>query len=1415
MADARQSGQRASPRHLATRNYSFDMKFTSLSPENRGQSERVLGYLNFSTGSFDPKFFRDLDDLFYDLDVLNRAEQKRNSSFIEQDESLSGQNEQAISNLFNSGDSIKTYQLLYDILKDGLEYLQKETSTFKNNAQALGALSFTFDHVLPAYQEFHKDLLYHKTDDELFTSFFIARTFQYVLQSEAPWDDFKQADIIHRLNDYVGYRPTAVLHSRQKMQPYSHEFFQPIPLYIEGVGIWKGPYQDVCAVALDILRHTDESILTRAYFDPDNMRELAIDVRTLDFDHPVNRRLNYPFGSWDASSVDNKGLFRRYIIHQTTLDAICSRILSGIQPYEELVYEAGAVLAGTMLMGASINGSSPDSHDSSVTLSTLLPIVAQYRDDFYESLMEKSPEPIRTRLIKEVKTYRQPFGAARQYFNHILSKLRAEQLQNVQLARLYAWMGYPDAAQDRASLVKSVSARMRCQIDCLLTNSHSLLDDNIIDDVLPMITQIETILEDGIQCGAFVDPWNILGFGDQFPLFHSAEDSTPDQRIDELINLMGAIFNLYSRTMRQASANNKPELKEELSANMHRLANWWDQYGSSDLSSIDSISGNESWESANQVADALAVWKKAGAAAGDIKFWRPQVENFDSTKAYAQLIEELMDQKDYVAAMALLMNWLSVSDEILLDDGDYSIHPLILRWMEDQWFKSSKMDRIEGRRGKETMDGWSASKKFIDFLEANAGAYWEIPHLEVSQNGFPSFDEFKQGLKEDSSENDSFDDLFLNFMGMPKPPEEGDASDNFNPIDEDVEDEGDEEDDDDNVFRSAYENVVYRDTTDDGIDSDMMDDKSADPLADFELMGEMDRINDRLLFWVTVARLWKMSAVFSLNYANAHPDRDETLSSWAKTGREKLQQLLYLTTEVEQYKIPAPTDSRQSLIEYEQRRAIKDSLLERLVSTIVEMEDVCRILASTVSEPIPDNDNTWESLNQRILQAMLHSDVDRIHELWQPFLNVLSEQTLLYRPIARGGSAQKIAKSKGVQIVIQRLLNTLPRLGLMLYSLDLLNISQQIEHTHPIGMGAITRFDKIFEVACFGMVRNIVETSSNRRQNWSVISLTETLEKLAEALLSCWLSHSQGIRVSSIESIGSTHQWIRLQAFIKKYGKDLFSPIYMGYGSLQAILHQTVPFWLKNLMNSDEPEMGETLLEDLRNNSISFDEACHWLEIVYDSILEYYGQYIDYNSTTTQSDKGEMLFALLDFLRLQATYDRIAWKLMPVATIHSALVREGKMEAADFWRRAIAERCSDVADAQWERYTQLQKQYGMLMTGIGDRIGERFVRPLEVEQLCSLIEPAINEQKEKKPLVSFKMFIDGVARFAESPKGNGFELPSWLEDIEKEAQRIRNRSEEEDEMLDLSVYVKPVTQTKAKLLKTIAAMKKRVADNDN
>ena len=57
-----------------------------------------------------------------------------------------------------------------------------------------------------------------------------------------------------------------------------------------------------------------------------------------------------------------------------------------------------------------------------------------------------------------------------------------------------------------------------------------------------------------------------------------------------------------------------------------------------------------------------------------------------------------------------------------------------------------------------------------------------------------------------------------------------------------------------------------------------------------------------------------------------------------------------------------------------------------------------------------------------------------------------------------------------------------------------------------------------------------------------------------------------------------------------------------------------------------------------------------------EAVVENYAEYVDYNSTTTQSDRGEMLYTLLDFLRLRTSYDLVAWKLQPVVLAHDVLV---------------------------------------------------------------------------------------------------------------------------------------------------------------
>ena len=60
---------------------------------------------------------------------------------------------------------------------------------------------------------------------------------------------------------------------------------------------------------------------------------------------------------------------------------------------------------------------------------------------------------------------------------------------------------------------------MSCQIYCRLTSAHLALDRGELAEAAAALPDAEELLHRAIRCGAFVDPWNILGFGGQFALF--------------------------------------------------------------------------------------------------------------------------------------------------------------------------------------------------------------------------------------------------------------------------------------------------------------------------------------------------------------------------------------------------------------------------------------------------------------------------------------------------------------------------------------------------------------------------------------------------------------------------------------------------------------------------------------------------------------------------------------------------------------------------------------------------------------------------------------------------------------------------------------------------------------------------------
>ena len=390
------------------------------------------------------------------------------------------------------------------------------SSAFRDVTQAAAALDLA-GRVLTAYREHHRDLLAHLSDVELFTPFFLARVLEAVLTLGATNADERQ--VVARLNDFVGHRPLALLETRPQGEPYAHERHRPIPLYLRGAGVAYGRYHDLVSRALDILNGTDPGLLAEAAFDPALLDELAVDARAYDHGHPVNRRPNYVFGEWDPHHLDNQGRHRRYVARKITLDGLLDRVEQPSPlPRDERLTEAAAVLAGTVLMAAGVGGSSPTAHDSATTLGTLIPRIARYRDSFYERLLNKMPAALAGRLRQEQKTTRQPFGAVRQALNAYLARHRAAQLQHRHLSLLFAEMGYPEASRAEAVKIPAVSVRLIGEIVGQLTTGQVEADHGRLTAAARRLPEIEDLLRRGIDCGAFADPWNVLGFQGLFPL---------------------------------------------------------------------------------------------------------------------------------------------------------------------------------------------------------------------------------------------------------------------------------------------------------------------------------------------------------------------------------------------------------------------------------------------------------------------------------------------------------------------------------------------------------------------------------------------------------------------------------------------------------------------------------------------------------------------------------------------------------------------------------------------------------------------------------------------------------------------------------------------------------------------------------
>ncbi|MFO0847381.1 MAG: hypothetical protein U0871_02315 [Gemmataceae bacterium] len=1254
----------------------------------RFDGAKAVGYLTFADGRPDPRFRSALADVFGFLQTVNDPA------------------------------PWATAGAWLAARADELE--RSGSAAYKDVSQARQVIPAAFTELPALYRAHHADLLAHQPDADLFTAFFLARCCEAVLAARAAGKPLTAA--LDALDDFVGYRPIAVLETRPQTDFYPHEKVCPIPLYFRGVGTAPGRYADLVRATLDLLAKTDRGQLEEAALDPDKMDELALDPRAIDHFHPVNKRPSVLFGEWDPHKIDGRGFYRRFVLRQPTLDALLKWATG-----PEKLFEAAAALCGTILMGAGVSGSGPTYHDSTVTLSGLVQRIARYRDEFYKRLITAVPGPHGERLRAEAAKLKQPFAGVRQYLNQTIAAERALHLQERRLALLFASMGYPAAARRRTANIPAPAARFGAEIRLRQTEAGFAIKAGRLAHAQQLLAEAEDFLNRGIDCGAMIDPWNVLGFQGLFPIFPGRDDTVRDPRAEDLILTVGRQFDLYAQGLSAAAAGTDRGLEGELHGAMTRLAAWWDRFATTAVSDLPRVQGAERTEAAEHVARAMTLWKSGGAA--DPAFWRSHRDGFKTPAAFAQVIDALLAHGDHRAALALLVTWLSEADSVPLQDPSASFFRLAFRWL----------------RGVTTGDEIPAAdraglvRRFFELLEANAEDRWSVPDLGLT----------------------------------PAKKERG---------------EDEEEEDDGGEFASAYEGMTFKDSADDGEEGAVAEGGGPAP-GEFPLDGESDRAEDRLRFLAAVARLWRTAARPDL-WPKSDPQAMGAVGEWLRAARGNLAALRALAERLHAVEVPEPTSGLEGVMEFDRRRAVKGHLLELAVQTAVETGAAARALAAVLartpeltgpSGPTADL-AAWEAVAIKLERAVASADPPGARRLLPAFVGLFRHEPLLVSPPADGGPPGPAVRAQTAQQTMEALLARLPRLGLLRETYQLTKLARAMERNDPPDGRRVSSFDQLFRTA----VTSVVDALLLSAREWGEDAnedgpLATALRQVADAFHTLWVDHSVGLRLSTLEAVLDKDDWTELRQFVRTYGGDLFTVRFLTLSNIRGILAQGTAAWLdRQAEQGDDPR--PKLVEEWAADELDKPKAARLFELVLQSLVEHYDEYRDYNTTTTQSDYGENLYILLDFLRLKVQYDRYAWRLRPLVLAHDGLCRRGFDRLAAKWREFIAGRTGKLADDLLAELTAREAEHALKLRTVRDRLEERFVQPLRIDQAAARVARAAvaarDGQGEDNP--SFAGLLATVQPLADHPSGVGLDVPAWLRRLEDELRKVRTADADGD-----------------------------------
>ena len=160
-------------------------------------------------------------------------------------------------------------------------------------------------------------------------------------------------------------------------------------------------------------------------------------------------------------------------------------------------------------------------------------------------------------------------------------------------------------------------------------------DKDSLERAVDTLSEAKDLLLRGIDCGALVDPWNILGFAGQFPLHEPGGEALPDSRVDDLIGSVGNLLECACMVWQRSCLESNKKISAEASSLVEELASWWDQYATTSVGGITHLSGLEMLQSAREVVAVLEERRATAPTPLSPVFWRDAVADFSSARTHA------------------------------------------------------------------------------------------------------------------------------------------------------------------------------------------------------------------------------------------------------------------------------------------------------------------------------------------------------------------------------------------------------------------------------------------------------------------------------------------------------------------------------------------------------------------------------------------------------------------------------------------------------------------------------------------------------------------------------------------------------------------------------------------------------------